>query len=107
MSSGDTSSAAESPESFNGTAGAGLAPRLSEAALNSAYELGDFAKRHSASIGGKVGGHSASLEDERESTVETSSQASSYAASGGVQGSDAMDDSLNPLYEKGWAEDFA
>ena len=105
MSSGETSSAAESPESFNGTGGTGLPSRLSDTATNSEYELGDFPKRRSASFGGK-GGHSAALADGQESTTETLSQASSCGASG-LQGSDIMEDSPNPLYYKEWAEDVA
>ena len=105
MSSGETSSAAESPESFNGTGGAGLPSRFSDTATNSEYELGDFPKRRSASCGGK-GGQSAALEDWRESTTETLSQASSYAASG-MQDSDVMEESPNPLYHKDWTEDVA
>ena len=105
MSSGETSSAAESPESFNGTGVTGLPSRLSDTATNSEYELGDFLKRRSASFAGK-GGHSAALADGQESTTETLSQASSCGASG-LQGSDIMEDSPNPLYYKEWAEDVA
>ncbi|XP_070175204.1 TBC1 domain family member 5-like isoform X2 [Littorina saxatilis] len=107
MSSGETSSAAESPESFNGTPGSTGHPlHLSDASSNAEYELGVFgSKRRAWSVGGK-GGHSAALADGRESTAETSSQASSYAASG-LTGSDNMEDcSPNPLYKE-WAEDVA
>ncbi|XP_076456116.1 TBC1 domain family member 5-like isoform X2 [Babylonia areolata] len=103
MSSGETSSAAESPESFNGTGSGGIPSHHSDSAE---YELGDLPKRRSASVGGK-GGHCAGLLfEERDSAADTSSQASSYAASG-LLGSDNMDDSPNPLYNKEWVNDLA
>ncbi|KAL8570149.1 hypothetical protein ACOMHN_030946 [Nucella lapillus] len=103
MSSGETSSAAESPESFNGT-GSGLpSHHLSDSASNTEYELGDLPKRRSTSVGGK-GGHSAGLLED--SAADTSSQASSYAASG-LFGSNNTEDSPNLLYSKDWVTDLA
>jgi hypothetical protein len=110
MSSGDTSSAAESPESFNG-----VVPPHSE---SSEYELGDFAKRRHPSVGGGgKGGNSAPLAEDLGSTpADSSSLASSCGGAGGgggsvggagVGGGDGMETSPNPLYQEDWAEDAA
>lgn len=108
MSSGETSSAAESPESFNGV----VPPHLADITSNTDYELGDFAKRRHPSFSGGKGGYDAPLAEEKWSGTAESSQASSYGAtgSGAVFGSstrEVMEDSPNPLYKKEWSEDAA
>ncbi|KAK7483590.1 hypothetical protein BaRGS_00025143, partial [Batillaria attramentaria] len=102
MSSGDTSSAAESPESFNGTPSV---THMSDRQSGTDFELSDILKRRTGSTGAK-GGHALGFHDDRESTAETSSQSSSYAT-GGACGSDIVEDSPNPLYRNDWAEDMA
>lgn len=112
MSSGETSSAAESPESFNGVPG--LSTSMMDGHVNADFELGDLVtKRRSASMGAQ-GGNSASIgprsnstgpNDDRESMGETSSQ-SSHATAGPLE-SDNVENSPNPLYRNDWAEDMA
>ncbi|XP_025080541.1 TBC1 domain family member 5-like isoform X5 [Pomacea canaliculata] len=104
MSSGETSSAAESPESLNGTLGSGFPPHLA-CSVGGEYELGDYFKSKTFSSSAK-GGNCTEVLEGRESATETSSQSSTNTTGASVL-ADNVEESPNPLYRLDWAEDRA
>lgn len=97
MSSGETSSTAESPESMHETASSVPAPHVMLA--SGTYELGDVVKARTSSMCGSYSGP-------QEKNVETGSQSSECTSSETNQEKNVAE-SPNPLYYRDWEPDFA